>query len=85
MTKKDKLIERFLSNPKDFKYNELETLIEHFGYAEIKKGKTSGSRRAFVSENTKHIIRLHQPHKKGVLKQYQIDYLINELRKEDIL
>ncbi len=85
MTKKEKQIERFLSNPKDFKYSELETLLEYFGYVELKKGKTSGSRRAFVSEDTQHIIRLHRPHKKGVLKQYQIDYLINELRKEDLL
>ena len=85
MTKKDKLIERFLSKPKDFKYSELETLLEYSGYREIKKGKTSGSRRAFESETTKHIVRLHRTHKKNILKQYQLDYLINELRKEDLL
>ncbi len=85
MTKRDKLVQKFLSKPKDSKYSDLKALLSYFGYVEIKKGKTSGSRRAFISDKTKHVIRLHKPHQKDILKQYQIDYLVNELKKEGLL
>ena len=44
MTKKNKLLERFLSVPKDFTYDELKTLLRSLGYEESNLGKTSGSR-----------------------------------------
>ena len=34
MSRKDKLLKRFLSVPKDFTYAELVTLLGHFGYKE---------------------------------------------------
>ena len=40
MTKKDKLLERFLSIPKDFTFDELKTLLRSLGYLEDNKGKT---------------------------------------------
>jgi hypothetical protein len=42
MTKIDKLIERFLSIPKDFTYTELSKILNYFGYIETTKGKTWG-------------------------------------------
>lgn len=80
MSKKDKLLKRISSRPKDFTYNELKSLLESIGYMQLKKGKTSGSRTAFFSKRTLHVIRLHKPHPKNILKQYQIDYLIEELK-----
>lgn len=59
MSKKDKLLKRLLLQPKDFIYDELTDLLDFFGCREFVKGKTSGSRRAFVNSETKHIIRLH--------------------------
>jgi len=85
MSKREKLVNRILSKPKDFRYNELSRLLKYFGYKEIKKGKTSGSRVAFINETKKHIIRLHKPHPKQILKLYQIDYIIDELNKERLL
>lgn len=85
MTKLDKLIKRLLSRPKDFKYSELTSLLIQFGYQELKTRKTSGSRRAFMNEKSKHIIRLHKPHPKDILKMYQIDYLIQELKKKELI
>ena len=41
MTKKDKLLVRFLSIPQDFTYNELKTLLNSLGYEESNLGKTS--------------------------------------------
>lgn len=81
MSKIQKIILKLISKPKDFTYQELEVLLSYYGYLEIKRGKSSGSRRAFVHIETKHIIRLHKPHPGNVLKTYQIRNIIEDLRK----
>jgi len=68
MSKKEKLLVRLLQRPKDFSYSELKSLLNGMNYEEFNKGKTSGSRVAFVNEKTNHIIRLHKPHPKNILK-----------------
>jgi len=85
MSQRDKLLERLLTRPKNFTYSDLKTLLTHFGYDAAKTGKTSGSRVAFINHDTAHIIRLHKPHPGNELKRYQIDYLIEELTKMEIL
>lgn len=85
MTKKDKLLQRFCSQPKDFTFSELRTLLGNFKYEEIRKGKTSGSRIAFCHADSKHIIRLHRPHPGNILKQYQMVQVYKELEKEGLL
>jgi len=82
MSRFEKLIERLLNNPKDFSFSDLERILKSFRYIEQKTGKTSGSRVAFVNTVTKHIIRLHKPHPKPILRNYQIKYIIEELKKE---
>ena len=79
MSKEEKLLERFLSRPKDFTYNEIRKLLKGFGYEESNQGKTSGSRVAFVHSETKHIIRLHKPHPGNELTIYQLDQIREEL------
>jgi len=85
MSKQEKLLQRFLSKPKDFSYNELRTLLHGLGYEEIKTGRTSGSRVAFYNSATSHIIRLHKPHPRNILKRYQLDYLEQELRSMQVI
>jgi hypothetical protein len=85
MTKRDKLIKKLLSRPKDFRYSELTRILFQLGYIELKTGKTAGSRKAFINEKNKHIIRLHKPHPKDIMKMYQIDYLIQELKKKELI
>ena len=85
MGKSEKLIKRFLSKPKDFTYDELKRLLKSFGYEEAKTGKTSGSRVAFINHETKHIIRLHKPHPKPELKQYQLNDIEQELRERGLI
>lgn len=71
MTQKEKLIERFLTMPVDFHYDELVRLLRYFGFKEKGKGKTSGSRVKFVHpEGT--VIVMHKPHPTGILKHYQL-------------
>lgn len=74
-----------LNRPSDFTYNELVKLLSHFNYEEVKTGKSGGSRRAFVKLSTKHIIRLHKPHPGIVLKKYQVNDLIGELKNQGLL
>ena len=84
MTKVDKLISKLVKKPKDFTYDELVSVLVSLGYEEIKKGKTSGSRRAFVHSITKHIIRLHKPHPQNTLKKYVLDYIVAELEDKGL-
>jgi len=71
MSKKEKLIARFLNMPSDFHYDEMVKLLGYFGFKEVKKGKTSGSRVKF--ENIDGIpIMLHKPHPSGIMKKYQM-------------
>ncbi len=71
ISKEEKLIARFLGEPKDFHYDEMVKLLGYYGYAEVKKGKTSGSRVKFENKNGD-IILLHKPHPTGIMKQYQL-------------
>ncbi|MDE6632627.1 MAG: type II toxin-antitoxin system HicA family toxin [Muribaculaceae bacterium] len=70
MSKKEKLIARLLSRPKDFTYDEARTLLCSLGFIERSKGKTSGSRVEYVRGND--TILLHKPHPSGILKPYQV-------------
>ncbi|MEZ3577857.1 MAG: type II toxin-antitoxin system HicA family toxin [Muribaculaceae bacterium] len=79
MSKKEKLIARLLSRPKDFLYDEAKTLLQYFDFIENHKGKTSGSRVEFIRGND--TILLHKPHPSGELKSYQIKQLIDFLKE----
>ena len=83
MSKKDKLIARLMSNPKDFEFGEAKTLLEMLGYTMKNSGKTSGSRVSFI-RNTK-VFRMHKPHPKKELLSYQINEIIDELKQEGLL
>lgn len=58
MSKKQKLMERFLSEPSDFTYDELVQFLRIFGYTE----DTSGSAVRFIREKSFSQIRFHKPH-----------------------
>jgi hypothetical protein len=81
---KEKLIEHLKSKPKDFTFNDAETLLGYFDYKRSNKGKTSGSRVMFVSDNHPPIM-LHKPHPRKELLSYQIKQLIDILEQEGLL
>jgi hypothetical protein len=85
MNQKDKQIARLLSKPKDFRYSELVSLLGALGYLEVRTGQTSGSRIAFCHGKTRHIIRLHRPHPLNILKLYQLDLIIEALKREGLI
>jgi hypothetical protein len=78
MAKIEKLIERLLSKPADFTWEELIKVLAHFGYNELKTGKTGGSRRKFA-DGKKHVVTLHKPHPGNILKHYQIKEIVHTL------
>ena len=71
MSKREKLIKRFLSLPYDFHYDELVKLLGYFNFNEVQKGKTSGSRVKFRNDDGISIL-LHKPHPTGIMKHYQL-------------
>lgn len=84
MGQKEKLINRLKSKPKDFTFNEVESLLGYLDYRRSDKGKTSGSRVIFVSD--KHApIMLHKPHPRKELLEYQIKQLIEILEQEELI
>ena len=84
MSQKEKLIRRLKSRPKDFTFNEVETLLEYLSYKRTDKGRTSGSRVAFVSDGRAPIL-LHRPHPRKELLEYQVKQLIDTLEQEGLL
>ena len=85
MGKKDKLIEKLLSNPKSFTYADTETLLGYFDYSVDNRGKTSGSRVLFRNEETSAKFAIHKPHPQKELKEYQAKQLIHHLEEENLI
>ena len=83
MSKRDKLIKKLKSKPKDFTFGEVESLLYSFGAKKSNKGKTSGSKVRFTIGDTE--IDLHKPHPQKELKPYQINEIINHLKKEGLI
>lgn len=77
MGTKEKLIERFKNQPKDFTFDEMEMLFI-FGYVKSDKGKTSGSRVIYKNGNKRPIM-LHRPHPGNIIKSYAMKQVLNDL------
>lgn len=84
MGQKEKLIQKLKSRPKDFTFEEAESLLGHFSYSRSDKGRTSGSRVMFVSEQYAPIL-LHKPHPRKELLSYQVKQLVDTLEQEGLI
>ena len=80
MGTKEKLIERFLTLPKNFTYDEVK-----FGYSEGKKGNTSGSRVEFISADNKSSYIMHKPHPSNIIKGYVMKQLLAYIRENKLI
>lgn len=83
MGKLEKLIERLKSKPKDFTFDEIQTLLLGLGFECSNKGKTSGSRVRFSKDDV--FIILHKPHPRKELLDYQIKQIVNTLSEEGLI
>jgi len=80
MSKKEKLIEKFMAKPlrRDLTYEELEKLFEMLGYIK-KEGK--GSRVRFSNREIGDIFTMHKPHPGNILKSYVVKEVYEKLKE----
>lgn len=83
MSKLEKMVERLKSNPKDFTFEEMQTLLLALGFSLSNKGKTSGSRVKFFKDDM--FIILHKPHPRKELLSYQMKQIIETLSEEGLI
>ena len=84
MGQKDKLIKKLKSKPRDFTFEEAETLLNYLSFDRSNKGRTSGSRVMFKSENHGSILLL-KPHPRKELLDYQVKQLRERLEQEGLI
>jgi hypothetical protein len=86
MSRKDKLLSRFSSSPRDFTYDEAVNLLNSFGFYEVKMEKTSSSAVRFESDEHPAVrIRFHKPHPGNILKPYVLDIIKSGLDECNLL
>ena len=71
MGKKGKLIAKLKSNPIDFTFDEMKTLLEALGFVMSNKGDIP--------------VILHKPHPRKELLEYQIKQITEVLEREDLI
>ncbi|MEA1920207.1 MAG: type II toxin-antitoxin system HicA family toxin [Campylobacterota bacterium] len=80
MSKKDKLLLKFLQRPikKDLTFSELETLLMACDFVKI---EGSGSAVKFYNKKEDVLINLHKPHPSDVLKVYLVKQIQEKLKE----
>lgn len=84
MGQKDKLIERLKSKPRDFTFDDAETLLRFFNLIRFNKGRSSGSRVIFSGGGHGDFL-MHRPHPQKELKPYQVKELLEHLKREGLI
>ena len=84
MSKREKLLRRLASRPKDFTWAELVSLMMSLEF-EMESGSGSGSGRKFVNPATEGTLFIHEPYPAKLLKSYQMRDAIHFLKKEGLL
>ena len=83
MSTKEKLIERFKQQPKDFTWEELVRLFGIFDFSVDNKGKTSGSRVMFEKDDKNYFI--HKPHPTNIINKSSMKQVFDYLRSNDFI
>ena len=80
MSKKDKLLLKFLENPpkKDLTFKELNTLLISLGFIKI---EGAGSAVKFYNKDKDLLINLHKPHPSDILKVYLVKQIQIKLKE----
>ena len=80
MSKKDKLLIKFLENPprKDLTFKELSTLLLSLNFEKI---EGAGSAVKFYNKEKDLLIDLHKPHPSDILKVYLVKQIQSKLKE----
>ena len=79
MSKKNKLIAKLQSNPKDFTWYDAKSVMQACGF-DLLNARGGGSGRMFRHGVTKQKVRLHEPHPQNTLLPYMVDLIVEALR-----
>ena len=85
MGTKEKLIERFKRQPKDFTFNELIRMFQALGFEIGQKGKTSGSRVEFVNNEKELSYGDHRPHPDSAIKGYVMKQVLEFITSNKLI
>ena len=85
MGTKEKLIERFKRQPKDFTFKELNRLFQVLGFEISQKGQTSGSRIEFVNSEKELSYGAHKPHPDSAIKSYVMKQVLEFLTSNKLI
>ena len=85
MNKKEKLIKRFRTLPRDFTFEEVVSLFQNFGFELENKGATSGSRIKFYNEADQNAYIMHRPHPSTIIKGYMMRDILNFMMKNNYI
>lgn len=85
MSKKEDLISRLKSKPKDFTIFELDTLMHYCNCEKSNQGKTSGSKISYKNIKTGVKVFIDKPHPGKILKPYIINRVISFLESVEEL
>lgn len=77
VSKKQKLLFKLRSRPKDMTWDEAKTLLSKCGFEDVSSG--GGAGRMFVHAKTRIKLRLHEPHPNNTLLPYMVKELFNAL------
>jgi predicted RNA binding protein YcfA (HicA-like mRNA interferase family) len=82
MSKFKKALDRLQKKPKDFTWQELETIMKKLGYEEH---SNSGSARRFFNPKTSASVHLHEPHPNPTIKRYALEIVIDHLVEQKLI
>ncbi len=85
MSKREKLLKRLLSIPSDFTFEELKSLLDGMGFKMSNKGKTSGSRVAFLHHEKQLIVRVHKPHPTKIMGKTALKNVVEFLKEKNLI
>ena len=85
MNKKEKLIKRFKTLPRDFTLEEVVSLFQVYGFELTNKGATSGSRVKFYNVEDENAYIMHKPHPSNIIKGYVMRDILNFLLKNNYI
>jgi hypothetical protein len=80
MNKKDKLLRKLCSYPKDFSFEEMTAVFSACGFEINNKGRTSGSRIEFVNSSNNDSYIMHKPHPNNIIKGYVMKQVVAFLK-----
>lgn len=84
MSKYDTIKRKLKQGSGNLTFDELTTLLQHFGYQKDNKGRTSGSRIKFYKKDG-HVIIMHKPHPRKTLLEYQVKQIRSILKEDGLL